>query len=130
MNIQSFFRGILPLCVRKFIFARYADAILDDAIALANEKHNQDGHRYYVLPTKSGNLKVTNADTETRDPARLRDKRLLKRSVRKPYQLRKEAFYFTASRYCAKRYVPDAMQDWELKAIRESKYYDWFFSRK
>lgn len=128
MSITNILRKILPLSIRKFIYKRYADKMLDDAVALADSKYREDGHRYYVLPCKNGNLKVTNVDTETRDKSRLADKRLLKRSVRKPYQLRRESFYFTKSDVCKEKYNPDGMLDWELEAGRET-YYDWFFSR-
>ena len=128
MSIVSIIRKLLPLAVRKYIYRHYAEKLLQEAIALAEKKHAEDGHRYFILPCKNGKLKVTNADTETRDPSRLNDKRLLKRSVRKPYQLRKESFYFTASKVCKQKFVPDAMQEWELNAMRK-KYYDWFFTR-
>lgn len=129
MSINSILYKLLPLKARKFLFQKYADHMLDDAISRAEQLHAQDGHRYFILPTKSGNLKVTNVDIETRDPARLRDRRLLKRSVRMPYQLRRESFYFTASDVCKKKYNPDRMLDWELEAMRK-KFYDWYFMKR
>lgn len=128
MNKTTIFRAFIPLPIRKFLFRRFADKMLQDAIDLAESRYREDGHRYFVLPTKGGNLKVTNIDTETRDRSRLNDKRLRKRSVRKPYQLRKEAFYFTPSDVCKRKYNPDRMLDWELEAGRDA-YYDWYFSR-
>ena len=128
MNITSILRFITPLRVRKYLFKRYADKMLQEAIDKAEAMYRQDGHRYFVLPCKNGSLKVTNIDTETRDGSRIKDKRLLKKSVRKPYQLRKEAFYFTASDICKKKYNPNGMMDWEFEAGRDL-YYDWFFSR-
>ena len=103
---------------------KYADAMLDEAIEKANELHQKTGHRYFVLPTSSGNLKVTDVDNETRD--RIRDKRLLKKSVRKPYQLRRESYYFTASKICKNKYQPQGMQDWEIEAMRKM-FYRWYF---
>lgn len=129
MTLQSFLYKVLPLKARKYLFQKYADKMLDDAIERAEKLHEKDGHRYFVLPTKSGDLKVTNIDIETRDKSRLNDKRLLKRGVRSPYQLRRESFYFTASDICKKRYNPDGMLDWELEAIRK-KYYDWYFMKR
>lgn len=128
MTIRDFFRTILPLSIRKFIYRKYADKLLYQAIEMARQKYLDDGHRYYVLPCKNGKLKVTNADTETRDPSRLNDKRLLKKSVRKPYQLRKESFYFTGSRVCKAKFNPEEMLEWELEAMKE-KYYNWFFTK-
>lgn len=129
MSISKFLHAVLPLKARMFLFRKYADKMLDDAISRAEHLHDIDGHRYYVLPTKSGNLKVTNVDIETRDPSRLNDHRLLKRTVRKPYQLRKESFYFTPSKVCKQKYNPDRMLDWELDAIRK-KFYDWYFMKR
>lgn len=128
MDFKSVLRHILPLKVRKFIYKKYAEKMFQEAIDKANKMHQIDGHRYFVLPCKNGNLKVTNVDTETRDKSRLGDKRLLKKSVRKPYQLRKEAFYFTASKYCKKKFNPDAKYDWEVEAGKDA-YYDWFFTK-
>lgn len=129
MSFGSFIKSVLPLSVRKYLFTWYADRLFDEAMQKADELARKDGHRYYVLPTKSGNLKVTNVDIETRDPSRLNDKRLLKRSVRKPYQLRKESFYFTASKYCNKKYNPEGMLQWEVDAMR-MKYHDWYFLKR
>lgn len=117
-------RRFIPTSVRLFFGRKYADAILDEAIEIANKCHEEDGRRYFVLPTKSGNLKVTNGDYETRE--RVRDKRLLKKSVRKPYQLRRESYYFTASRVCKEKYQPQGMQDFELEAMRKV-FYRWYF---
>lgn len=127
MTLQTLIRTILPLKAREFIYRQYADHVLQQAIDLAEANYRKDGHRYYVLPCKNGKLKVTNVDTETRDKSRLNDKRLLKRTVRMPYQLRKESFYFTASDVCKKKYNPSAMLPWELEAGRKN-YHDWFFS--
>lgn len=112
------------MSVRLFFGRKYADAILDEAIEKANKCHEADGRRYFVLPTKGGDLKVTNGDYETRE--RVRDKRLLKKSVRKPYQLRRESYYFTASKVCKAKYQPQGMQDFELDAMRKV-FYRWYF---
>lgn len=122
MKIEKF----IPRFIRKFIFKKYALKMYDDAVAKANALHELDGHRYFVLPTMSGDLKVTNGDEETRD--RVRDKRVLKRSIRKPYQLRRESFYFTASDVCKRKYQRTAMLDWEIKEHKKM-FLRWYFTK-
>ena len=117
-------KRLIPVRLRMLISRKYADMILDEAIEKAEQMHFMTGKRYYVFPTKGGDLKVTDADTETRD--RKRDKRLLKKSVRKPYQLRREAYYFTASEVCKKKYQPQGMEKWEAEAMRKLFYKFWF----
>ena len=112
------------MSLRLLISRKYADAMLDEAVEKANAEYERTGHRYFVLPTKGGDLKVTNVDYETRD--RVRDKRLLKKSVRKPYQLRKESYYFTPSKVCKGKFQKQGMQDWEKEAMRKI-YYRWYF---
>lgn len=116
-------KRLIPFRVRLFFVKKYADIMLEDAISKSEDLHDKDGHRYFVLPAVGGNLKVTNIDQETRD--RRRDHRLLKKSVLKPYQLRRESFYFTASRFCKDKYNPDKMQNWELEATKKT-YYRWY----
>ena len=53
-----------------FISKKYADSMLDEAIERANKLHLKTGKRYFVLPTVSGDLKVTDVDNETRDRRR------------------------------------------------------------
>lgn len=120
MNISRF----IPRFIRKFIFKQYAIQIFEDAVRKAEDMHSKDGHRYFVLPTKSGDLKVTNIDEETRD--RTRDKRVLKRSVRLPYQLRRESFYFTASDVAKSKYKKNGMVEWE-KEQHKQLFLEWYF---
>lgn len=117
-------KKLIPTSLRMLISRKYADAMLDDAINKANEEYKRTGHRYFVYPMKDGNLKVTNAEYETRD--RKRDKRLLKKSTHSPYKLRREAYYFTPSNVCKSKYQPQGMQDWEVDAMRKI-YYRWYF---
>lgn len=120
MNIRRF----IPKAIRYLLFRTYADAMLDEAISEAEQMYEQTGRRHFVLPAKHGNLKVTDIDNETRD--RKRDKRLLKRSVRKPWQLRRESYYFTPSDKCKRKFNPDRMQQWEADAMRK-KFYEFYF---
>ena len=120
MKLKSF----IPRFIRMFISRKYADSMLDEAIEKADELHLKTGKRYFVLPTVSGDLKVTDVDNETRD--RRRDNHILKKSVRKPYQLRRESYYFTASDVCKDRFHPEGMQPWEVEAMRKL-FYKFYF---
>jgi len=120
MKLENF----IPRFLKKIIFKKYALSMFEDAIKKANDLYELDGHRYFVLPTKAGDLKVTNGDEETRD--RIRDKRVLKRSVREPYQLRRESFYYTASDVAKRKYQQTAMLDWELEEHKKM-YLEWYF---
>lgn len=117
-------RNFIPKFLRYLLFRKFADAMFDEAISEAEQMFEQTGKRHFVLPAKHGNLKVTDVDTETRD--RRRDHRLLKRSVRKPWQLRRESLYFTPSRKCKKKFNPDRMQQWEVDAMRK-QFYKFYF---
>lgn len=116
----------IPKPLRKLLFRGYAIKMYNDACNRADEAHNNDkeGHRYYVLGTMSGDLKITTADEETRD--RKRDKHLLKQSVRKPYVLRKQSFYYTKSNVCKDKYQPQGMLEYE-KEVHQDMFIEWYF---
>lgn len=122
MELKKF----IPLPIRKFFLKSYAIRMFEDACRKADEAHNADpeGHRYYVLPVKGGNLKVTTADEETR--ARRNVKTLDYRNVRKPYRLRRQSFYFTESKVCKPKFQPQGMQPFEREESRK-KFIEWYF---
>lgn len=120
MDIKRF----IPKAVKTYFAKRYVDILFKRAIDLAEENYRKDGRRYFVFPTTSGDFKVTNGDFETRD--RIRDKRLLKKPVRYPYQLRREAFYFTASDKCKNKYISKGLDPWAVEAMKPI-IYEWYF---
>lgn len=119
-------KNLIPRFIKMLIFERHAINLYKDACSRADEAHKTDpeGHRYYVIGTVGGDLKITTADEETRD--RKRDKRLLKSSIRKPYVLRKQSFYYTASDVCKDKYQPQGMLDFE-KDVHQKMFVEWYF---
>ena len=122
MNIISY----LPLPVRKLLLKGQAYSMYEKACAEADAAHAADpkGHRYFVLPTKSGDIKVTTADEETR--ARRNVATPSFRNVRKPYKLRRQSFYFTPSGLCKQKYQPQGMQPFEVEEHRKM-FIEWYF---
>lgn len=117
----------IPTFLRKLLFRGHAIHQYEKAVQMAEDAHAADpnGRRYFVFGTKHGDLKVTTADEEIRD--RRRDHRVLKPDIFSPYVLRKQAFYFTPSKLCKKKYNPDRMQDFE-KEVHRQQFIDWYFS--
>ena len=124
MNLKRF----IPKAIKMLFFERYAINIYNKACEEAEMLHEQDEkhRRYYVVGTASGDLKVTSADEETRD--RKRDKIITHPSVRSPYVLRRQSFYYTASSVCKKKYQPQGMQDFE-KEEHKKMFVEWYFKK-
>ena len=119
----------LPNFLRKLLFKGFAMKLYQDAVEQAEKAHAADpkGRRYFVFGNKYGDLKVTTADEEIRD--RRRDKRVLKPDIFSPYVLRSQAFYFTASKLCKRKYKPTGMLDFEKEAHMK-KFIDWYFATR
>ncbi len=118
----------LPRFLRKFLCKYYAIRMYNDACKQAEEAHAADPkhRRYFVIGCANGDLKVTTVDEETRD--RRRDHTVLKKSIRKPYVLRKQSFYYTASDVCKHKYKPVGMMDFEADVHRKM-FIDWYFKK-
>lgn len=118
----------LVSAIRRFFYKYYAIQLYNDACRKAEEAHANDPkhRRYFVIGTMSGDLKVTNADEETRD--RRRDRHALKKSVRKPYVLRRQSFYYTSSDVCKKKFQPVGMLEFEQDAHCKA-FVDWYFKK-
>ena len=118
----------LPTFLRRFLCKYYAIRMYDKACRQAEAAHAADPkhRRYFVIGCTNGDLKVTTADEEIRD--RRRDRHVLKKSVCKPYVLRKQSFYNTASDVCKRKYVPAGMMDFEADTHRKM-FIDWYFKK-
>lgn len=119
-------RKLIPAPLRKLILKGYAMKMYNDAVEIAERKHREDekGRRYFVIGTKYGDLKVVNVDEETR--MRRNDPHPLTRSIRRPYKLRRQSFYYTASKVCTRKYQPQGMTEWE-KEEHLKLFIEWYF---